>query len=212
MSSFPAPRPLTYREARYVTKVMLESKTRSQAMRELGFPPGLCEHPRFIERPEILAEMERLRGELVANTIEQGLADATEIHEYLTDCFRADMRDIRNDDGTYKPQSEWPDIWGRMMEAGDVEVSYSSERSHDGQDKDKQGGWDTVGKVISVKLKFSKRNEIVKMLMSHKAVDAVAAQKQDVAIKLTVTAEEQREMAAAERRRSKIIDVKAEES
>lgn len=212
MSSLPAPRPLTYREARYITKVMLESKTRSQAMRELGFPPGLCEHPGFIERPEILAEMERIRGELVANTIEQGLADATEIHEYLTDCFRADMRDIRNDDGTYKPQSEWPDIWGRMMEAGDVEVSYSSERSHDGQDKDKQGGWDTVGKVISVKLKFSKRNEIVKMLMSHKAVDAVAAQKQDVAIKLTVTAEEQREMAAAERRRSKIIDVKAEES
>lgn len=179
-------------------------------MRELGFPPGLCEHPGFIETPEILAEMERLRGELVKNTIEQGLADATEIHEYLTDCFRADMRDIRNDDGSFKPQSEWPDIWGRMMEAGDVEVSYEHARSHDGQDKEKQGGWDTVGKVIMVKLKFAKRNELTKMLMQHKAVDAMAAQKQDVAIKLTVTAEEQRELDSMARRRAKVIDITAE--
>lgn len=204
-------RKLTYREARYITKVMFESKTRTQAMRELGFPPGMCEHPAMIESPQILEEMERLRGELVTNTLEKGLADAEEIHEYLTDCFRADMRDIRNEDGSFKPQSEWPDIWGRMMEAGDVEVSYEAVRSSDGEDKDKRGGWDTAGKVVSVKLKFSKRNEIVKMLMQHKAVDAMVQQKQGAEMHLHLHSEITAKLQGALQRERKIIDVKAEE-
>ena len=109
---------------------------------------------------------------LTEHSVNQSLINAAEIHEYLTDCIRADMRDIRNADGSFKPQDEWPPIWGRMMEAGDVEVETLSQRSHDGQTKDKDGGWDESGTVTKVKLKFSRRNELVKLAMQHKAVDA----------------------------------------
>ena len=142
------------------------------------------------------------------NTLEVGLITATEIHEYLTDAIRARMSDIRNDDHTFKPRSEWPEIWDRMEEAGDVEVSYESERSHDGETKDKPGGWDRTGRTVEkVKLKFASKTTLLEMAMNHIAVNAMVREKQGDINIVVVTAEKARQVASAKKRLSKVIEV-----
>lgn len=164
---------LTFREAKYITG-RLKGLSKTEAGKAAGFSHWLSHNAgEMIETDAIRQEVARLQQELVANTLEAGLIDATEIHEYLTECLRADMRDIRNQDGSFKPQSEWPEIWGRMMEAGDCEVETSSERSHDGETTDKRGGWDAKGTVTKVKLKFASRSKLLELAMKHKAVNAM---------------------------------------
>jgi len=167
----------------------------------------MAKSPSWIETPEMKAEIERLQAELVENTLNAGLIDAAEIHDYLTEALRADMRDIRNDDGSFRPQSEWPEIWGRMMEAGDVEVEYMSERSHDGETKDQEGGWDRVGTVQKVKLKFSSKTKLLELAMKHKAVNAMVEPKQGDVNVLVITAEKARQVVNAKKRLARIHDV-----
>lgn len=199
---------MTYREAKVIQHQLRGESTR-KALLAAGFGAGNADNPDRIITQEMRAELARLQTELVAQTLDNGLVDATEIHEYLTECLRADMRDIRNDDGSFKPQSEWPEIWGRMMEAGDCEVETASERSHDGETTDKRGGWDAKGTVTKVKLKFTSRAKLLELAMRHKAVNAMVEQKSgDVNITL-VTAERAREVVSARKRLAKVIDVKA---
>ena len=151
------------------------------AGRGAGFTESMCRVARDkIETPAMREVIERMRIELVENAVEEGLIDAAEIHEYLTDAVRAQMSDIRNDDGSFRPISEWPAIWQRMVEGGDVEVETSSERSHDGQTKDKAGGWDVAGTVTKVKYRFGPRHKWVELAMRHKAVDAMIQPRSDV--------------------------------
>lgn len=128
--------------------------------------------------PEMLAEVERIKAELTEQAREKCLADAGEIHEFLSDAFRARMSDIRNDDHTYKPRSEWPEIWDRLEESGEVEVTYESERSHDGEDTDGLGGWEKTGRTVEkVKLKFGSKVKLLELLMKHVAVRAIQQEK-----------------------------------
>lgn len=155
--------------------------------------------------------------ELLAELSKSSLIDAAEVHKYLTDCLRADMRDIRNDDGSFKPQSEWPAIWGRMMEAGDCEVDSIWVRSHDGATKDKAGGWDDTGRrVTKVKLKFASRTKFLELVMRHKAVDALVNPTDKLGEGLTDLASSiDRAIAEGRQRASKrnrVIDVTAKES
>jgi phage terminase small subunit len=165
---------LTYRESKYIS-ARLQGKTKVDSAKAAGFSPAIAHNAGVVlETPEVKAELERLQRELVDSTLSVGLADAAELHEYLTSALRADIRDIRNDDGTFKPQSEWPEIWGRMCEAGDVEVERSFERSKDGGDK----SWDEKGTVTKVKLKFTGRAKLIELLMRHKGVNALVESKQ----------------------------------
>src|SRR5687768_6818991 len=125
---------LTYRDAKYVA-ARINGKSEQQALLSAGFSPSLAASPKYVVTDEMRQEVARLQAELVKNQLEVGLIDAQEVHQYLSDAVRADMRDIRNEDGSFKPQSEWPPIWGQLMEAGEVEVEYMSERSHDGETK-----------------------------------------------------------------------------
>ncbi len=190
---------MTLREARYVNAAV-NGESDYKALRQAGWSHDLAAHPARVITDEMRAEVERLREGLVVATIENGRINAEEIHDYLSDALRADMREIREDDGSFKPQSEWPDIWGRMMEAGDIEVEYLSERSHDGETKDKEGGWDVKGKVIKVKLKFASRVKLLELAMKHKAVDAMVQQKAGDTNILVVTADQARRVAGAKKR------------
>jgi len=165
---------LTYREALYVNE-RLKGKNKAAAARAAGFTPGVVNNVgALIEVGPVKEKLEELQRELVEDTLAVGLADAKELHEYLTEALRADVRDIRNDDGSFKPQSEWPPIWGRMCEAGDVEVERTFERSKDGGDK----SWDAKGTVTKVKLKFTGRAKLIELLMRHKGVNALVESKQ----------------------------------
>ena len=202
--------PITYREARYIAS-RLNGDDMQTAVLKSGLPKWMARLPgQYVENGEVLEKLQELQARMAEHALQVGLIDAIEIHEYLSDALRADMRDIRNDDGSFKPQSEWPEIWGRMMEAGDVEVEYASERSHDGATKDKAGGWDVKGQVQKVKLKFASRVKLMELAMKHKGVDAMVQQKQGDVNVVVVTAERAREVSAAKKRLERVIPVKAE--
>ncbi len=170
-------RALTYREARYV-KARIEGKNVTESMKAAGFSAGYCHTPHEFPSIDIMnAEVDRLQAELSANTIQECLIDATEIHEYLTEALRAKITDIRRDDGSFLPTSEWPEIWQRMFEAGDCEIETLSGRSTDGETKDKRGGWDSIGTVTKVKLKFASKVKLLELAMKHRGVNAMVDQK-----------------------------------
>ncbi len=156
----------------------------------------------------MLAEVERIKLQLTEQAREKCLADASEVHEFLSDAFRARMSDIRNDDHTFKPRSEWPEIWDRLEESGEVEVTYESERSHDGEDTDGLGGWEKTGRTVEkVKLKFGSRVKLVELLMKHKAVDAMVQQNRDLNLNVTITAQQQR-VSRLERAKQRLAEAK----
>ncbi len=203
---------LTYRESKYVV-ARSKGVSKHQALIACGFSPALAKNPQFIETPEVLAEIEKYKAELVQNTLETGLIDATEIHEYLTDALRARISDIQNDDFSFKPLNEWPEIWQRMYEAGDVEVETLTERSSDGATKDKRGGWDEIGTVTKVKLKFSSRVKLLELAMKHKGVNAmVEAKSGDVHQHLHLHTEITAKLQGALTREARMIEAKTEES
>ncbi len=198
---------LTYKERRIVQGI-IGGLSERQAIKAAGFSEAMASHPSWIITNEMRQLVEEGNRALTLRAYENGLISATEIHEYLTDAIRADWCDIENDDGTYRPISEWPLIWRQMKEAGDIEVEYESHRSHDGEDKQGLGGWDQDGIVRKVKIKFASRVKLIELAMKHKGVDAMAAQRQDVDVHVhgQVTAKLQ----AALARESKIIDVTPE--
>lgn len=195
---------LTYREARYVA-ARLQSKSHQQSLLDAGFSKHLAAHPDFVVTEEMTAEVERLQKELVANTLQAGLIDAVEIHEYLTEAIRADVSDIKNDDHSYKPLSEWPEIWRRLYEEGHIEVETLSDRSHDGATRDKPGGWDIVGQVTKVKLKFTSKVKLLELAMKHKAVNAMVEQKAGDVNVLVITAEKARQVVGAKKRLARVM-------
>lgn len=199
---------MTYRESKYVA-ARINGATKQDAAKAAGFSVWLARNPsQMIETEEMRAQIETLTAELTESTIQAGLIDATEIHEYLSDALRADSADIKNDDHSYKPLSDWPEIWRRMVEGGDVDVEYASERSHDGEDKDGAGGWDRTGTIVKVKFKFASKVKLLELAMRHKGVNAMVEQKAgDVNITF-VTAEKARQVGSAKKRLEKVIDVK----
>lgn len=169
--------PLTRREIRYIAE-RVAGKSKTEAGLACGFSPWVARNAgQSIETQQMRDEIERLKIELTEYALDKVLIDASEIHEYLTEAIRADMRDIQNEDGSFKPRSEWPSIWGRMQEAGDVEVMTEYERSDDGATNDKRGGWDASGTVTKVKLKFLSRVKLLELAMKHKGVNAMVDQK-----------------------------------
>lgn len=164
---------LTHREAKYVAGV-IAGKTRQQAMLDAGFSAWLARRPSEFETPAMKEAISKAMAELADMAIEESLIDAHEIHQYLTSAIRADISDILNDDHSYKPISEWPLIWRQLYEGGDIDVQFASERSHDDEDRDGAGGWDHVGKVVKVKLRFTSKAKLLELAMKHKGIDAFA--------------------------------------
>ena len=193
---------LTRKEQRYVA-ARLRGETQIESARFAGLPTWMAKTRNM---PEVEALVDEATQALAEVRFEQCLIDATEIHEYLTDAIRARMSDIRNDDHTFKPRSQWPDIWDRLEEAGDVEVEYESVRSHDGEDTEGRGGWETGGVVRKVKFKFASRTKLLELAMKHKGVDAMVQQKAGGDVHLHLHAEITSRLQGALAREQRIID------
>lgn len=205
---------LTYRESRVAISIV-DGSPECEALKLAGFGPFYQRHPNaFPAMTRIREEVARLQDSLSTATLEYGLIDALEIHEYLTDALRARISDIRRDDGSYLPTSEWPDIWQRMYEAGDVEIEELSERSNDGATKGKRGGWDGIGTVTKVKIKFASRAKLLELAMKHRGVNAMVNPNDklgeglsDLAGSIDRAIAEGRQRAS---QRNRVIDVKSE--
>ncbi len=163
---------ITHRESRFLA-ARIRGLNEHKALREAGFPEWMAHNPeRLNTMPQLREILANYESKMAKHTFEEALLDSVEIHEYLTQAVRAKMSDIRNDDGSFKPISEWPDIWQQMAEGGDVDIEYASERSHDGEDKDQAGGWDIKGKILKVKYKFAPKSKLWELAMKHKAINA----------------------------------------
>lgn len=170
--------PITFREQKFITLVVLEGLSYRQALMRLGFSESIAEHPEtygFL-RPVIRTEMERIRREAVELARERGLIDATEILEVLSDGIRFDRRSVRNNDGSFKPRDEWPEVAGKLLEQDECEEEVESVRSHDGVDTEGRGGWEAGTKVRKSKLRFTSTAKLMELAMKHKAVNALAAE------------------------------------
>ncbi len=164
--------PITVRESRFLA-ARQQGLNEHKALRAAGFPEWIAHDPNKLNTIDKLREIfEAWNSKMVKHTFEDGLLDSLELHEYLTQAVRAKMSDIRNDDGSFKPISEWPDIWQQMAEGGDVDIEYASERSHDGEDKDQAGGWDIKGKILKVKYRFAPKSKLWELAMKHRAINA----------------------------------------
>src|SRR5262249_9551283 len=76
----------------------------------------------------------------------------------------ADIQDITDELGRFKPITQWPKIWRQMLQGAEVEERY--ERAKDGEKR-----WDAAGKVV--KVRFIDRLEAFELLWRHVAVEAV---------------------------------------
>jgi len=195
---------LTYRESKYVVE-RSKGSSRYQALVAAGFNHGLAKNPQFIESPEVLAEIEKYRAELVNRTVEVGLIDSVELLEQFTDELRGELSELYdysvNPAGELRPIKDWP-LWARQ---GGVEVIDEPNLVHstDG------GGssWDVQGRKITVKLSPGHRAKIKELAMKHKAVDAMVQQKAgDTHNHLHMHAEIVKNLQGAKAREARLIE------
>ena len=111
----------------------------------------------------------------VTAVIESLNLDSDDALRALSLTHDADIRDIMSPDGTLKHPSAWPSIW-RQGIAGDVKIEPNMVRSTDGEN----ASWEQQGHKVTVTVKAADRIKVLELAMRHKAVDALAAVKQDV--------------------------------
>lgn len=167
----------TAREARYVA-ARLAGKTKYQAMRAAGFSHWIAKAPSKIETPEIREQVEQLQAEIVGLALNEGLVDAVELHERLSDEDRGDYAELYNPrdplDPRYDPSvpagdllpiDSWP-MWARQ---GGVEFIDEPNMVH--SDDDGGGSWDQKGRKI--RIVGRSRAKTRELLMKHRAVNAM---------------------------------------
>lgn len=119
---------------------------------------GIVNNPRWfgramLQRPNvkkiIAAEMEarcvrvRVDSDLVLRELVSQWAR-------LRSMLDRDIAEIYDDRGNLRPVSEWPRGW-RTRLISEITTQQLSERSHDGETRDREGGWDQVGQVTKIK-------------------------------------------------------------
>lgn len=144
------------------------------------------------------------------------LSGLWEQYQRLLAMLSADWQDIKNDDGSLKPISEWPELWRTAMVNG-IEVEAMFERSDDGVQGEERKSWDTAGKVTKIRsesrLGIEKQIEItlrsIGMLTS---VDAFVKNKPGDVNVMVVTAETARRVTSARARLAKVVKPESPES
>ena len=161
-----------------------------------------------VSRRTIFRDLEDL-GEVVPGIeaiIEDAGVDAHDAWIQLSRIFDGDRSEILDETGNVKPMNQWPLIFRQCL---NVVIEDISQRSHDGETKDKDGGWDKSGKRVRVLGIDPGYLRAVELVMKHKSVDALVQQKAgDVHVNVTITAQQQR-LDRARKRLEKVIDLPA---
>lgn len=122
------------------------------------------------KKPEVLARI----AEISTRITEKSEWDATKVLIRLGDQAEADLLDLHNEDGSFKPVKDWPLVWRQMIQG--LEIEEKSVRSTDGVQAGESKAWDKTGDRI-IKIKFIDRLKNLELLGKHKAVDAFVSQK-----------------------------------
>src|SRR5262249_2575838 len=115
----------------------LKDLNASDAAKRAGYSEkaaGIVGH-QLLRKPHIAAAVDAAKAERSARC----QADADTVLKLLDQMVRADIRDIVDELGRFKPIIEWPPIWRQMLQGAEVEERY--ERAKDGEKR-----WDAAGK------------------------------------------------------------------
>jgi phage terminase small subunit len=165
---------LTAKQQQFIHEYLIDLNGKQAAIRA-GYSPKTADVIACQNLIKLRTEIEQAKAERVA----RAKVNADEILVFLSSAMRADIAEIQNDDGTFKPLSQWPLIWRQMAEGHDVDREDLKERSHDGVQADKDRSWDTIGTVTKMKYKFMPKSKIVELAMRHTQVNALALPKEE---------------------------------
>lgn len=127
---------------------------------------------KLAKRDQIIARI----GEIRSRVADKSEWDAARVLIRLGEQADADLLDLHNEDGSFKPVQEWPLVWRQMIQG--IEVEQKSVRSSDGVQAGDSKSWDKTSDRI-IKIKFIDRLKNLELLGRHKAIDAFVAQKSD---------------------------------
>src|SRR5262249_12170764 len=147
----------------------LKDLSASDAARRAGYSEKAASAVghQLLRKPAIAAAVEAAKAQRSARC----QIDADTVLKLLDQMVRADIRDIVDDLGRFKPIVQWPSIWRQMLQACEVEERY--EKAQNGEKK-----WDAAGRVV--KVRFIDRLKALELLGRH--VNVRAFQTTEVAV------------------------------
>jgi len=98
---------------------------------------------------------------------EKSMVDAAWLLDHLGQIATASIADILNDDGTYKPVSEWPLIWTQMVNGFDIKQTINRNGEQVGE---------AIMSELS-KIKIMDRNSVLDKIGKHISVQAFSETK-----------------------------------
>jgi phage terminase small subunit len=162
-----------------------------------GYVSKLCKKVQVLDRI----------GEIQADIAEKATWDAARVLQRLGEQADADLCEIQDHEGRFKPLSQWPLHWRRMIQG--IEYEEKAVRSTDGVQAGESKAWDKTGDRI-LKIKFVDRLKNLELLGRHKAVDAFVQQKSEDHVHLHLHAElNQRIAAGRQRARERVREITA---
>jgi len=167
---------MTPKQQRFIDEYLIDLNATQAAIRA-GYSPKTAYSigEENLRKPEITHAIDQAKAE----RLERNKVDADEILIHLSAAMHAKISEIRNDDGSFKPLSQWPDIWQQLANGGDVDVEDLMERSHDDVQAGESKSWDKIGTVTKTKHRFVDRAKIIELLMRHTQVNAMAQPKEE---------------------------------
>lgn len=154
---------LAVRQAKFIQEYLIDPNA-TQAAIKAGYNKrsAYTAGARLLANDEVIRELEeakRIRSEKTG-------IDANWILLHCSNMLKADIADILDDVGAFKPIKQWPLIWRQMLSGMDVKELYDLQSLPDGDGKIK------VAIGIIKKLKFVTREKILELTGKHVDVNA----------------------------------------
>lgn len=134
----------------------------------MGFHPKEIAKKLQVSLRTIWYDLEKADEEGLLQVVDTAVQDEPitmqDIHLRLSEMFDADIGDIFNEDGKFKPIHEWPRVWRQMLSGTEVKELF--ERSKDGGNS----SWDQVGELV--RMKFADPLKIMELAGRLRPVDA----------------------------------------
>lgn len=159
---------LTVKEQRFIEEFLIDTDG-AKAARRAGYsgPSAATIACQLLKKPKIKAAISAAMLERSSAT----RVDARFLLTHLAEMLTADIGDIIEKDGAYKPIHAWPRIWRQMLSGLDVEQIFEYEepvRHANGikiPNRSKERKRVEVGRVM--KLKFVDRLRVIELLGRH---------------------------------------------
>ena len=157
-----ADQPLTDKQERFVDEFIIDLSIKKAAKRsELSY--DYCRQ--LVTKPHVLEAIEKAKAERSKRT----KVDADWLLTHCSQMLTADIGDIVDELGHFKPIHDWPLIWRQMLNGTDIKELYEWETKEDGKKiKEK------VGEII--KAKFVSREKVRELTGKHINVAAFMGQ------------------------------------